>query len=176
MTCPGSIEVITVDDGKVNVLSLAMLAEPERGARSRRTPTRPSSCTRARGHVLGGLRPGHAPEPAAPTRSNMFRAGFELPARLLSFPTPVLIACTGPHGRDGGLRAPVGRLPLGTSEPYRVTANEVAIGLTMPPGRDRIRRQRLTPAHLHRAVMLAEVFPPETAVTGGFLDRLVSPD
>ena len=34
-------------------------------------------------------------------------------------------------------------------------------------------RQRLTPACFSRAVVLAEVFPPENAVAAGFLDRVV---
>jgi enoyl-CoA hydratase len=62
---------------------------------------------------------------------------------------------------------------IGVAGPYRFTANEVAIGLTMPHAAIEICRQRLTPAHFNRAVILAEVFSPDDAVDAGILDRVV---
>jgi enoyl-CoA hydratase len=64
---------------------------------------------------------------------------------------------------------------IGAAGPYKITVNEVAIGLAMPRVAIEICRQRLTPAHFTRAVLLAEVYPPDDAVTAGFLDRLVPP-
>jgi len=64
---------------------------------------------------------------------------------------------------------------IGASGPYKLTANEVAIGMTMPLAAVEICRQRLTPACFNRAVLLAEVFTPEDAVAAGFLDRVVPP-
>jgi enoyl-CoA hydratase len=46
----------------------------------------------------------------------------------------------------------------------------------MPRAAVEICRQRLTPAHFNRAVILAEVFGPDAAVTAGFLDRLTDAD
>jgi enoyl-CoA hydratase len=54
-----------------------------------------------------------------------------------------------------------------------VTANEVAIGMTMPYAAVEICRQRLAPAHFDRAVILAEVYSPAGAVPAGFLDKVV---
>ena len=62
---------------------------------------------------------------------------------------------------------------VGAAGPYKITANEVAIGLTMPRAAVEICRQRLTPAHFNRAVVLAELFTPADAVEAGFLDRVV---
>jgi enoyl-CoA hydratase len=62
---------------------------------------------------------------------------------------------------------------VGATGPYKITANEVAIGLTMPRAAVEICRQRLTPAHFNRAVVLAEAFAPDDAVAAGFLDRTV---
>ena len=53
-------------------------------------------------------------------------------------------------------------------------ANEVAIGMTMPFSTIEILRQRLTPAALSRAVLLAETFTPQNGVETGFVDRVVS--
>jgi len=49
----------------------------------------------------------------------------------------------------------------------------VAIGLTMPHAAVEICRQRLAPAHYHRAVIQAEIYSPADAVTAGFLDQVV---
>jgi enoyl-CoA hydratase len=63
---------------------------------------------------------------------------------------------------------------VGAAGPYKLAANEVAIGLTMPRTAVEILRQRLAPAHFNRAAVLAEPFSPDNAVPAGFLDRVVS--
>ena len=64
---------------------------------------------------------------------------------------------------------------IGVRGLFRITANEVAIGSTMPRAAVEICRQRLTPAHFTRAVNLAEVFSPDEAMSAGFLDQIVDP-
>ena len=93
--------------------------------------------------------------------------------RILSFPTPVLIACTGHAIAMAVFLLLSGDYRVGVDGPYKINANEVAIGLTMPRAAVEICRQRLTPAHFNRAVILAEVFSPGDAVAAGFLDRVV---
>lgn len=58
---------------------------------------------------------------------------------------------------------------------YQLTANEVAIGLTMPFAATEILRQRLTPAAFNRAVTVATVFRPDEGVQAGFFDDVVAP-
>jgi enoyl-CoA hydratase len=48
--------------------------------------------------------------------------------------------------------------------------------MTMPRAAIEISRQRLTRASFERAVILAEVFTPDTAVAAGFLDEVVPAD
>jgi enoyl-CoA hydratase len=64
---------------------------------------------------------------------------------------------------------------VGARGSFKITANEVAIGLTMPRAAVEICRQRLSPAHFNRATVLAETFSPDSAVEAGFLDRVVEP-
>ncbi len=104
----------------------------------------------------------------------MICGGFELAARLLSFPTPVVIACNGHAIAMGAFLLLSGDLRIGTPGRFRIVTNEVAIGLTMPFAGVEICRQRLAPAHFVRAAVLAEDYTPETAVEAGFLDRLVA--
>jgi enoyl-CoA hydratase len=46
----------------------------------------------------------------------------------------------------------------------------------MPRAAVEICRQRLNPAHFHRATILAETFAPDGAIEAGFLDRVVRPE
>ena len=94
----------------------------------------------------------------------MVRAGFELADRLLSFPLPVVIACAGHAIAMGAFLLLSGDYRVGAAGPFKLTANEVAIGITMPYAAVEILRQRLTPAAFNRAVTLAEPFAPANAV------------
>ena len=107
--------------------------------------------------------------------ATLLHAGFDLAARLLAFRTPVLVACPGHAVAMGVFLVLSGDYRIGARGPYKLTANEVAIGMTVPQAAVEICRQRLTPACFNRAVLLAEVFSPEDAVAAGFLDRVVPP-
>jgi enoyl-CoA hydratase len=167
-----AVAAITMDDGKVNVLSPAMLTELD-AALDRAAADRAVVVLTGRDGVFSAgfdlpiLRAG-GPEAAA-----MLRAGFDLAARLLAFPTPVLVACPGHAVAMGAFLVLSGDYRIGASGPYKITANEVAIGITMPHAAVEICRQRLTPAGFNRAVVIADVFSPEDALTAGFLDRIV---
>ena len=111
---------------------------------------------------------------AAARSRAMVRAGFELAERVLSFPMPVVIACTGHAIAMGVFLLLSGDYRVGAAGPYKLMANEVAIGLTMPRAAVEILRQRLAPACFNRAVTIAEPFSPDNAVEAGFLDRVVA--
>ena len=170
----GSVATITMDDGKVNVLSLQMLAELNAALDQAEAANAVVMLTGrdgmfSAGFDLGVLRAG-GDDAAA-----MLRGGFELTARVLAFPTPVLIVCTGHAIAMGVFLLLSGDYRLGADGPYKVIANEVAIGLTMPWAAIEICRQRLTPAHFHRVVALSELYTPAAAVDAGLLDRAVPP-
>ncbi len=168
-----AVALIEMDDGKVNVLSPTMLSEL--GAALDQAETDGAVVVVAgrtdmfsAGFDLKVLQGG------GPEALDMLRSGFELAARALAFPTPVVLACTGHCIAMGVFLLLSADYRVGGSGPYRIVANEVAIGLPMPRAAIDICRQRLTPAHFHRAVTLAETFSPEEALTAGFLDRVVA--
>src|SRR6185436_15060577 len=161
-----------MDDGKVNALSLDMFGEL--GAAFDRAKADRAAvllCGRegvfSAGFDLRVLRAGGADATA------MVRTGFELAERILAFPAPVVIACTGHAIAMGVFLVLSGDYRVGTAGRHRIGANEVAIGLTMPFFAIEMCRQRLAPAHFHRAVINAEMYAPEDAVAAGFLDRVV---
>jgi len=170
-----SVATITIDDGKVNALSLGLLTDID-AALDQAEADRAVVVLAGRegvfsaGFDLGVLRGGGSRSVA------MLRAGFELAERLLSYPLPVVVACTGHAVAMGAFLVLSGDYRVGVPGAYTLTANEVAIGLTMPRAAVEILRQRLTPAAFNRAVTLAEPFSPDSALAAGFLDRLADPD
>jgi enoyl-CoA hydratase len=167
-----SIATITMDDGKVNAMSLRMLTEMN-AALDRAEADRAVVVLAGRtgvfsaGFDLPVLRAGGS------EAATMVRAGFELAERVLAFPTPVIVACTGHAVAMGVFLLLSGDYRLGADGPFKITANEVAIGLTMPRAAIEILRQRLAPAYFNRAVTIAEPFSPTNGVDAGFLDRVV---
>lgn len=169
-----SVATITMDDGKVNALSLGMLRQVnealDEASSDRATVVltgRPGIFSA--GFDLGVLRKG------GKDALSMVKSGFELAERMLSFPAPVVVACSGHAVAMGSFLVLSADYRIGVSGAFRITANEVAIGLTMPRAAIEVCRQRLAPAHFNRAVILADVFSPEEAVAAGFLDQLVAP-
>ena len=169
-----AIATITMDDGKVNALSLAMLAELN-AALDRPKPTARSSCSPAE---RGASRPASTWAccgAGGPDAAAMVRAGFELAERVLSFPRPVVIACTGHAIAMGVFLLLSGDYRIGAAGPYKITANEVAIGLTHAA-----RRGRDPPATADAGAASSGRSPSpsrsrrDNAVDAGFLDRVVA--
>jgi enoyl-CoA hydratase len=165
-----AVATITMDDGKVNALTTPIFDELHSALDRAETDGAAVVLTGREGVFSAGfnLNVLRAGGPEAPA---LVRAGFELSARLLAFPAPVVVACTGHAIAMGVFLLLSGDLRLGVAGPYKITANEVAIGLTMPRPAIELARQRLTPAHFNRAVILAEVYAPDEAAAAGFLDR-----
>jgi enoyl-CoA hydratase len=169
-----SVALIAMDDGKMNALSGRMLEQLD-GALDRAAADRAVVVISGRvgafsaGFDLKELKAGGEQSVA------LLRAGFELAERLLSFPLPVVIACTGHAMAMGVFLLLSADYRLGVAGPFKVCVNEVAIGMTIPRAAVEICKQRLLPVHLSRALLLAELYSPDTALHAGFLDRVVEP-
>jgi enoyl-CoA hydratase/carnithine racemase len=166
------VATIGMDDGKVNALSPDMLAEVGT-ALDRATADEAVVLLTGRPGVLSAGFDLKVLRAGGPQAVAMFRSGFELAARMLAHPRPVVIACTGHAIAMGAFLLLSGDYRIGVAGPYRITANEVAIGITLPRAAAEICRQRLTPAAFNRATVLSDVFGPVDAVQAGFLDRVV---
>ena len=109
---------------------------------------------------------------AAPARE-MLHTGATLAERVLSFPTPVVIACTGHAFPAGAFLLLSADLRIGVDGPFQIGLNEVRIGLTVPWFAIELARHRLHPAAFDRTVVNATMYRPQEAVAPGFLDRVV---
>lgn len=105
----------------------------------------------------------------------MLRLGYALPARVLTYPYPVIAACNGHVLAMGVFLMLSADYIIGTRGDFKVAANEVAIGMTMPRVAAALLRNRLRPADFQRAVTLAEYFDVEAARRAGFFDELAEP-
>ncbi len=174
--CSGPVADIVMDDGKANVMSLAMLnalhAAFDRAEKDRAVPV-----LKARGkHFSGGFDLNVFARGSAEDQFLMVKAGAELALKILSFPLPVVAACHGNAFPMGAFLIMASDHRIAAEGNYRIGMNEVAIGLTVPRFAIEVARQRLTPAYFSRAVMTGEMFAPAEAVTAGFFDRLVPPE
>jgi enoyl-CoA hydratase/carnithine racemase len=168
------VSTITMDDGKVNVFSLPMLSalheafnQGERDGTVVVLEGRPG-CFSA-GFDLRTL--------AGPPQDalTLLRSGAGLAERILSFPAPVVAACTGHAFPAGAFLLMAADVRLGADGAFRLGLNEVRIGLTLPWFAIVLARHRLTPAHFDRTAVTGEMFDPHTAREAGLLDAVVSP-
>jgi enoyl-CoA hydratase/carnithine racemase len=169
------VSTLTMDDGKVNVFSIPMLrALHEAFDQAERDQT----------VVLLRGRPGY------------FSAGFDLKVfdgpredvllmltlgatlaeRILAFPAPVAVSCTGHAFPAGAFLLMAADTRIGVDGPFKLGLNEVRIGLTLPWFAIVLARHRLAPAHFDHATVTGTMFDPHGAREAGLLDAVADPD
>lgn len=107
---------------------------------------------------------------------DLVKKGSTLARRLLAFPYPVIVACSGHAVAKGAFLLLSADYRIGVKGDFKIGLNEVAIGMTMHNVGVEIARARMPSAQFNRSVICAEMFSPEGAVEAGFLDVVVEPD
>lgn len=161
-----------MDDGKVNAFSPDMLREINEALDHAELQGVGAVVIAGNNRVFSGgfdLKVGAAGGDRAIA---MLADGFELAARVLAFPKPVVMACTGHAIAMGSFLLLCGDHLVG-SPGIRLQGNEVAIGLTMPHAAVAIMRNRLSRSAFQRAITLSAEFRGQDAVAAGWLDELV---
>jgi enoyl-CoA hydratase len=169
------VSTILMDDGKVNVFSFPMLRSlHEAFDQAERDGTVALLTGRPR-YFSAGFDLKVLSGPREDVR-DMLRLGATLAERILSFPTPVAVACNGHAFPAGAFLLMAADIRIGADGPYKLGLNEVRIGMTLPWFAVVLARHRLTPAHFDHAVVTGEMFDPRGAREAGLLDRVVAPD
>jgi len=106
---------------------------------------------------------------------SMLRKGYGMTARVMAYPYPVIAACNGHCFAMGVFLMLSADYVVGSRGEFKIAANEVAIGLTMPRVAAAALHNRLNPAAYQRAVNLSETFDTDGALAAGFFDELVDP-
>lgn len=171
-----AIAVITMDDGKVNALGPDMLAAINGAFDQAQADDAGAVVIAGNDRVFSGgfdlkvFRSGDVDASIA-----MLKGGFELSHRLLSFPKPVVAACTGPAIAMGSFLACSTDHRIAAPS-YSFQANEVAIGMVLPYPALEVMKLRLTRSAYQQAVGLSKTFFGETALAGGWIDEIAMPE
>ena len=99
--------------------------------------------------------------------------GSSLSLRMLSFPMPIIMACSGHAVAKGAFLLLSADYRIGAEGDFKIGLNEVIIGMTMHYAGIEIAKGRLAPVYLERSVNNAEMYNPSDAVKAGFLDKVV---
>ena len=170
------VSTLTMDDGKVNVFSIPMLRElHERFDQAERDGTVVLLRGRPRyfsaGFDLGVFNSGVQEDALL-----MLTLGATLAERILTFPAPVTVACSGHAFPAGAFLLMAADTRIGADGPFKLGLNEVRIGLTLPWFAIVLARHRLAPSHFDHATVTGSMFDPSGAREAGLLDAVVAPD
>lgn len=171
-----SIAVIRMDDGKVNALGPTMQQALNEAIDQADHDNVGALVITGNERVFSGgfdlkILTAGAVQPAI----DMLEGGFELAYRLLSYPKPVVMACTGHAIAMGAFLLSCGDHRI-AAHAYNIAANEVAIGMTIPYAALEIMELRLTRSAYQQAAGLAKTFFGETALAAGFIDEIALPE
>ena len=170
------VATITMDDGKVNVMSTAMLAEIDEAFQRAESERAIVVLRSGRKEIFSAGFDLKVFAANDPQRSlEMVKAGAELALRLMSHPMPTIGIMEGHAYPMGTFLLLACDVRIGAQGKHRMGLNEVAIGIAPPGFAIELARSRMHPAWLSRTVTLGEMFEPDDALTAGLLDRVVSP-
>lgn len=169
------IATVTMDDGKANALSTAMIDALSAAFDRAQAEAKVVVLAGREGKFCAGfdLKQMMAGPDAA---ASLVQYGGQLLLRLYELPMPMVVACTGHALAGGALLAATGDTRIGTLGAYKIGLNEVQNGMPVPILAHEFARDRLLPAELFASVVQAKIYDPESAVRAGWLDRAVAPE
>jgi enoyl-CoA hydratase len=102
--------------------------------------------------------------------------GSKLSLRMLSFPQPIIVACSGHAIAKGAFLLLSADYRIGVEGAFKIGLNEVMIGMTMHNAGIAIAKARLSEVYVNRSVNNAEMYSSKQAIAAGFLDIIVPED
>ncbi|MDX1570874.1 MAG: crotonase/enoyl-CoA hydratase family protein [Xanthomonadales bacterium] len=168
------IATIRIDDGKRNALSPEVFAELY-AALDRAESDHAVLILTGREDVFSAGFDLKVMRSGGPKALRMLRMGYALTARVMAYPYPVVAACNGHVLAMGVFLMLSADHVIGSRGDFKISANEVALGLTMPRVAAAMLKHRLSPSAYQRAVTLSNYFHVDEALRAGFFDELVDP-
>jgi enoyl-CoA hydratase len=111
----------------------------------------------------------------ARTTFQMLTGGAQLAQRMLAYPHPVIVACSGHAVAMGLFLLQCADVRVGLSSGATFQANEVLIGMTLPHFALETVRHRVATPHV-QLVGTASAYAGDGAVLAGLLDEAVAPE
>ncbi len=167
------VALVTMDDGKANALSHAMLEALDKAFdRADQEATAVVLCGRAgrfcAGFDLRTMMSGVEQAKALVTE------GAAVLLRLYGLRLPVVVACSGHAMAAGALVLLAADTRIGAEGEFKIGLNETSIAMPLPLLARELARDRLDPRKLTQATVQGQIFSPSEAVEVGYLDRTVS--
>jgi enoyl-CoA hydratase len=162
------VATITMDDGKVNALSVEMLSAVSAGLDRAETEGAVVVLSGRERTFSAGFDLRTPPE----GWREMLIAGARLAERILSFPRPVVAACDGNAIAMGAFLLLAADHRIGAEGEFKIGLNEVAIGMTLPHFGIALAEHRLTRPYFDRCAITGVTLTPGRALQAGFLDEL----
>lgn len=165
------VAVITLKNGKVNAISHQVISEINDALDQAQAAEAVVIFTGREGIFSGGYDLVTMKESSA---VGLVTAGSTLARRMLSFPFPIIGACSGHAIAKGAFLLLSCDIRIASKGAFKIGLNEVAIGMTMHQAGIELARNRVPINYLTRSVINAELFDPETAILAGFVDTVVA--
>ena len=171
----GSVAVVNVDDGADNILDvntvnslLSAFKTVQDHAGAVVLAGRPGCYSR--GLDMETLQSG------GEVASDLLHSGTELILRMVEFPRPLVVACTGHALGAAAVSLLSCDVRVGMAGDFEIGMDWVTIGLPVPDLAVELARSRLSPRHMTLACNTARLYTPEEAVEAGFLDFVTTED
>jgi enoyl-CoA hydratase len=166
--------VATIDDGKVNALSVEVIDGVRSATATASERRQPLVITGRDGCFSAGFDLAVMNSGKEDLVSALLSDGARLYRELVEAPVPIVASCTGHALAGGALLLLSADYRVGRTGPYQVGLNEMRIGMALPTFAVAMATHRLERRFLTAATMFAEVGSPESAVNMGFLDEIVA--
>jgi|TARA_B110000977_G_C10863667_1_gene410784 enoyl-CoA hydratase len=164
--------IITINNGKANAISHEVIAGLNESLDAAEKENKVVILTGKSGIFSAGFDlkvMTASPESA----KELVTKGSKLSLRMLSFPQPIIVACSGHAIAKGAFLLLSADYRIGVEGDFKIGLNEVMIGMTMHNAGIAIAKARLSEVYLNRSVNNAEIYNSKQAVEAGFLDRIV---
>lgn len=166
------VAVLRIDDGKVNVVSHRVIDLLHKHLDNAEGEARAVAIVGRPGKLSAGFDLTEMTAGIERTRA-LVGAGGKLLMRIFGHPQPVVLAVTGHALAAGALLTLACDTRIGADGSSKIGLNETAIGMGLPLYATELAHARLSPTHLTRGAIQAEIYDPAGAVEAGYLDRVV---
>jgi enoyl-CoA hydratase len=173
LTKEGEISIITLNDGKANVFSPAMIKDVNGCLDNVPTDSGCLIIRGSKGMFSAGFDLKVIGSGDVDAIKSMSKSGFEMLSRILDFPRPVIGACTGHGIALGTFLLCCCDYRIGLKGDFMVGANEMRTNMVIPIPILELIKFRVSQAHKYRAILGGTIYPISEAVEAGLIDEVV---
>jgi enoyl-CoA hydratase len=174
-TIADGVAEIQMDDGRRNALGPVLLGQLFEAIEAAEQENAAILITGRPGTFCAGFDVEVIRQGPEKTRE-MTSQGAELWVRLLTFPRPVVMACTGHAVAAGAVLLCTADWRVAATGGFKIGLSEVELGLPLQGVPLELVRARLSKRHFERATVLAQLYDPDAAVDAGWVDETVPED